>query len=64
MHASEPLLRVEGRRLVCQLVESMVLNLINFQTLIASKAARVVEAPRAGRWSTSASAGRTAARPG
>jgi len=44
VHAMEPLLRVEGRRLICQLVESMVLNLINFSTLVASKAARVVEA--------------------
>ena len=44
VHAGEPLLRVEGRRLVCQLVESTLLNLINFQTLIATKAARMVGA--------------------
>ncbi len=44
VHANEPLLRVEGRRLVCQLVESFLLATMNFQTLIATKAARVVEA--------------------
>ncbi|MGZ4481998.1 MAG: nicotinate phosphoribosyltransferase [Gaiellales bacterium] len=40
--AGEPLLRVEGGRLACQLAESYLLNQVNFQTLIASKAARVV----------------------
>lgn len=42
--AHEPLLRISGPILQCQLVESLVLNLINFQTLIATKAARVVMA--------------------
>jgi nicotinate phosphoribosyltransferase len=44
VHAAEPLVRIEGRRLVCQLVESYLLNQINFQTLIATKAARIVHA--------------------
>lgn len=37
----EPLLRVTGPIAHCQLLESAVLNMINFQTLIATKAARV-----------------------
>ena len=42
--ADEPLVRVEGSRLACQLVESHLLNQVNFQTLIATKAARMVDA--------------------
>jgi len=40
-HPHEPLLRVTGPILQCQLLESPLLNIINFQTLIATKAARV-----------------------
>ena len=37
----EPLVRVQGPILQCQIIETALLNLINFQTLIATKAARV-----------------------
>ncbi len=37
----EPLLRVQGPLLQAQLLESLLLNVINFQTLIATKASRV-----------------------
>src|SRR5438045_7184025 len=37
----EPLLRVSGPIVPCMLLESTLLNLINFQTLIATKSARV-----------------------
>ena len=40
----EPLVRVTARLTEAQLVESMLLNVINFQTLIATKAARIVQA--------------------
>jgi nicotinate phosphoribosyltransferase len=42
--AHEPLLRVRGPILQAQLIETALLNIINFQTLIATKAARVVMA--------------------
>src|SRR5687768_14522868 len=38
---SEPLLRIQGPILEAQIVETALLNFINFQTLIATKAARV-----------------------
>ena len=40
----EPLVRVTARLTQAQLIESMLLNAINFQTLIATKAARIVQA--------------------
>jgi nicotinate phosphoribosyltransferase len=40
----EPLVRVRGPILQGQLLETALLNIINFQTLIASKAARVCQA--------------------
>jgi nicotinate phosphoribosyltransferase len=38
---NEPLIRIEGKLLECQIIESMLLNIINFQSLIATKTARV-----------------------
>lgn len=43
---AEPLVRVQGSVLQCQLLETALLNIINFQTLIATKAARVCLAAR------------------
>ncbi|MGO3731732.1 MAG: nicotinate phosphoribosyltransferase [Vagococcus sp.] len=37
----EPIFQVEGPLAQCQLVETAVLNIINYQTLIATKAARI-----------------------
>lgn len=39
--ANEPLVQVEGPLAQCQLVETAILNIINYQTLLATKAARV-----------------------
>ncbi len=38
---NEPVLRVEGTILETQIIETLVLNLLNFQSLIATKASRI-----------------------
>ncbi len=40
----EPVLRIRGPLIQCQILESALLNILNFQTLIATKAARVCHA--------------------
>lgn len=43
---NEPLIRVTGPIVQCQILETPLLNQINFQTLIATKAARICQATR------------------
>lgn len=41
---NEPLVRVQGSIMQCQMLETMLLNCVSFQTLIATKASRVCQA--------------------
>jgi nicotinate phosphoribosyltransferase len=42
----EPLVRVRGPILQCQILETILLNIVNFQTLIATKSARISHAAK------------------
>ena len=42
----EPIVRVVGPMLQCQIIETPLLNMVSFQTLIATKAARICQAAK------------------
>jgi nicotinate phosphoribosyltransferase len=44
--ANEPILRIEAPIIEAQLAETFILSMINFQTLIASKASRIINASK------------------
>ena len=46
--ANEPIIRVTGPRIEAQLLETLLLNQVNFQTMAATKAARIVLAAGGG----------------
>ncbi len=45
---NEPVVRVTAKRAQAQFIESAILNIVNFQTMVASKASRVVNAAKGG----------------
>jgi len=42
----EPIIRIEGNIIECQLIETLLLNIINFESLIATKTCRIVYASK------------------
>jgi len=46
---NEPLVRIRGPLIQCQLLETALVNILNFQSLIATKASRVCEAAQGDR---------------